>query len=369
MKKIAVLLLGLVLIFSGCSSGGGGQTTAKPSETAPSAAKTRVVTDVYGRQVTIPAKVERIAAVGGAARFVTYAGAADKLVGVNEADKKYDVQKPYSYVNKDRFAKLASVGAGGSSDTPYIEELVKLAPDVIFCLQDKTFTENVQNKTGIPVIGIYPDGILSDSVYGAITLIGDVMGTQKHCETVVKYMKECYADLQNRTKNIPASSKPTVYTGAVSFRGAHGFEGTYAKYPPFDLIGAKNVADETGQNGGIIIDKEKVVKWDPDIIFLNPGNMNLVNDDYKLNKSYYDNLKAVKNGKVYSQIAYNNNWTNIEIAIADTYYAGCVIFPEAFKDVDPVKKADEIFKVMLGQTLYKELSDAGYGFGKITIGK
>lgn len=371
MKRALALVLGFALILTACSAGV--SSSPKPyseNQTESAASKTRVVTDVFGRQVTIPTKVEKIAAVGGAARFVTYAGCADKLVGVNEADKKADVQKPYSWVNKDRFAKLASVGAGGSADTPFIEELVKLEPDVIFCLQDKTFVENVASKTNIPVVAIYPDGIYDKSVYDAITIIGDIMGTQTYCATVVKYMQDCYIDLQNRTKDIPEASKPTVYTGGVSFRGAHGFEGTYGKYPPFMAIGAKNVADETKQTGGIIIDKEKVVTWDPDIIFLNPGSMNLVNDDYKINKSYYENLKAVKNDKVYSQIAYNNNWTNIEIAIADTYYAGCVIYPEAFKDVDPVKKADEVFKVMLGyEGYYKLLADAGYRFEKITIGK
>ncbi len=365
-KRLFALALGLALILTACSAG----ASPSPTPSASGASKTRVVTDVYGRQVTIPAKVEKIAAVGGAARFISYAGCADKLIGVNEADKKADVQKPYSWVNKDRFAKLASVGAGGSADTPYVEELIKLAPDVIFCLQDKTFVENVASKTNIPVVAIYPDGIFDKSVYDAITLIGEVMGTETHCAAVVKYMQDCCADLQKRTKDIPDTSKPTVYTGGVNFRGTHGFDGTYAKYPPFMAIGAKNVVDETGKSGGIIIDKEKVLVWDPDIIFLNPGNMSVINDDYKLNKSYYDSLKAVKNGRIYSQIAYNSNWTNIEIAIADTYYAGCVIYPEAFKDVDPIKKADEIFKVMLGYDgYYKLLTDAGYRFEKITIGK
>jgi hypothetical protein len=45
-----------------------------------------------------------------------------------------------------------------------------------------------------------------------------------------------------------------------------------------------------------------------------------------------------------------------------------VIYPDAFKDVDFDKKADEIFKEMLGQTYLKALKDSGRSFGKITIG-
>lgn len=369
MKKIIALALplafSLILLLTGCSSGQTGTGTSPE-------AGTRVVTDIYGRQVKIPEKVESIAALGGAARFVTYAGCADKLVGVTDMDKKSSVQMPYSVVNKDLFAGLPSVGAGGANDTTYTEELVKLSPDVIIAMvADKTTVDDVQSKTGIPVVAIYADGIFNDSVYNSITIIGDVMGTQERCNTVVQYIKDCYADLQKRTKDISENEKPTVYTGTVNFRGTHGFDGTYGKYPPFDAIGAKNVVDETGQAGAFIIDKEKVMAWDPDIIFLTPNaaNMKLVNDDYKANNEYYDNLKAVKNGQVYSQIAYNYNWTNIEIAIADTYYAGKVIYPEAFKDVDPVAKADEIFKAILGQTFYEQLAADGNTFGKLTIGK
>jgi iron complex transport system substrate-binding protein len=373
------LLLSVTLFMTGCANQSPAGTSAEPSAAAPEVStstaspstepQSKTITDIYGRQIELPVKIERIAAIGGAARFITYAGCADKLVGVTDMDKKGDAMMPYSYVNKDNFAKLASVGAGGASDTTYTEELVTLAPDVIFCLKDQETAEDVQSKTGIPVVAIYPDGIFSDSVYKSIEIIGEVMGTQDHCSTVVQFMKDCHADLDNRTKDIPDASKPTVYAGAVSFRGGHGFEGTYGNYPPFMAIHAINVVDETGQTGGIIIDKEKVIAWDPDIIFLNPANMNMVNDDYKVNKNFYENLTAVKEGKVYSQISFNYNWTNIEIAIANTYYAGTIIYPDAFKGVDAIAKADEIFKVMLGETFYQQLVDAGAEFGPMTIGQ
>lgn len=129
------------------------------------------------------------------------------------------------------------------------------------------------------------------------------------------------------------------------------------------------MVDETGKDGSLLIDKEKLVAWDPDIIFLTPGNMNLVNEDYKTNPSYYNNLKAVKNGKVYSQINYNYYGTNIELAIADAYYAGTIIYPDKFSDLDFEKKADEVFKEMLGEPYMQVLKDNGNNFGTVVIGK
>ncbi|NLL18571.1 MAG: iron ABC transporter substrate-binding protein [Clostridia bacterium] len=359
--KLLGIILVMALVLSGCVS--------KVSTPEPTPGESRIVTDVFGRQVEIPQKVETVAAIGGAARILTYAGCADKLVGVTDMDKQNISAMPYSVVNAEHFATLPSVGSGGANDTPYIEELVLLAPDVIIGLTDENTIRNVADKTGIPTVGIYPEGMFDESFYAALELIGQVMGTEERSAKVIGFIKECRADLDRRTRDVPDEEKPTVYTGAVSFRGAHGFEGTHANYPPFTAIHAKNVVDETGEKGAFIVDLEKVTVWDPDIIFLNPTNMHLVNDHYSKNKAFYQSLKAVQDGQVYTQISYNYNWTNMEIAIADAYYAGKVIYPERFADIDPIEKADEIFTVMLGQPFYDKLARDGMKFEKITIGE
>ena len=345
------------------------QTQTTDAGTTTETQSPSVVTDVYNRQVKLPEKIETIAAIGGAARILTYAGCADKLVGVTDMDKKNVSTMPYTAVNAEAFKDLTSVGSGGSNDTCYIEALVTLQPDVIFGLTDENTIQDIADKTGIPTIGIYPTGMFDESFYSALDLIGTVMGTQEHCTEVIDYIKGCQNDLNNRTKDIPDDQKPTVYTGAVSFKGGHGFEGTYGAYPPFDAVNAKNVVDETGKSGAMLIDLEKVMGWNPDIVFLNPTNMELVNQDYAKNAAFYDGLKAVQNGEVYSQIAYNYNWTNMEISIADAYYAGKVIYPKQFEDIDMAKKADEIFTVMLGQPFYEKLVADGSRFDKITIGE
>lgn len=374
MKNIFALVLAMALLlalFAGCSPGSNVSSTA-PSATASASteAATRTITDMLGRTVEIPGVIETVAVAGSSARILTYAGCADKLVGVTDMDKKADAGMPYTIVNKEKFAALTSVGAGGAKDTQYDEALVTLNPDVIFAnyLDAEAATE-LQEKTNIPVVGLQYDGIFSDSVYTALELVGEVMGNQARCATVIDGMKAYQKDLNDRTKDIADADKPTVYAGAVSFKGGHGIEGTYGQYPPFVAINAKNVVDETGEKSALIIDKEKIVVWNPEIIFLTPLNMNLVNEDYATNPNFYDNLSAVKSGNVYSQVSYNYNGTNIEVAIVDAYYAGAVIYPEAFADVDFEKKADEIFTLMLGQTYLQQLKDSGNDFGKITIGK
>lgn len=373
--KLLGVFLAITLTLSGCSSAAStassaaAQTSKASSVSSQDNSGTQEVTDAFGRKVKLPKNVKTIAAIGGAARILTYGGCADKLVGVTDMDKKNLTAMPYSAVNAQLFKLLTSVGSGGANDTCYTEALVALKPDVIFGMTDKDTINSVQEKTGIPTIAIYPESMFDEKFYSALELIGQVMGTQEHCTKVINYVKGCQSDLESRTKDISEKDKPSVYTGAVSFRGAHGFEGTYGDYPPFTAIHAKNVVDQTGKTGAMLIDLEKITVWNPDIIFLNPTNMELVNQEYAKNKTFYNGLKAVKNGNVYSQISYNYNWTNMEIAIADAYYAGKIIYPKQFSDIDPVKKADEIFSVMLGQPFYAKLAADGCKFGKITIGE
>ena len=143
----------------------------------------------------------------------------------------------------------------------------------------------------------------------------------------------------------------------MSFKGAHGIEGTEAGYPPFSALGITNVADETGKKGAFDVDLEQILKWNADYLFLDAGNLKLVKDDYAVRPDFYNELKAVQDKKVYSQVAYRFNGTNTELALANAYYVGCVVYPEAFADVDIAKKTDEITEKMLGVPYSQKLKE------------
>jgi iron complex transport system substrate-binding protein len=160
-----------------------------------------------------------------------------------------------------------------------------------------------------------------------------------------------------------------VYVGGVSYKGAHGFEGTEAGYGPFALIHANNLADSSGQTGAFDIDPEQVLSWDPDVIFLDYNGMELIREDHARNPEYYQALTAVQEGRVYAQISFRSSASNLETALADAYYAACVLYPERFADIDPERKAGEIFGMLLGADPYDDLKEAGYALEPIKIGE
>lgn len=378
MKKIVTMLLMLsMLLAMGACAGApeaapaasqADETTAASTVSQETAPETRIITDSMDRNVEIPYSVERIVCVGvGALRYTCYVGGADRVVGVEDYETKPGMSRLYNYVNFDLFQNLPVTGTNGE---PFVEEIINVDPQVIvmssYASQDP---DELSQKTGIPVV-VVPgsDTTLDEKAYVTIRILGELYQLEDRAEDLTAYLKSIQKDLDDRTASIAEDAKPTCYVGGVSFKGHHGFEGTEAYYGPFELIHAKNLANTTGQTGAFNIDVEQVLSWDPEMIFLDFNGMNLINEDYEVHPDFYNALTAVQEGKVYSQISFRSSASNLETALADAYYAACVMYPQQFQDIDPVEKAGEIFTKLLGSNPYHDLEEAGYAFCQITIG-
>lgn len=359
MKKIiSVLLVAAIL----CSM-------VVLSIAAESGSATRIIVDCTDREVEIPETVESIVCVGvGALRYSCYVGAADLVVGVEDYEVKPGMSRLYNYVNFDKFKELPVTGTNG---VPFEEEIINVDPQVIVVSTYASVDpDELSAKTGIPVVMVPgSDTTLDEKAYVTIRILGELYHMEDRAAELTAYLEEIQKDLDARTASIPEEEKPTVYVGGVSFKGHHGFEGTEAYYGPFELIHANNLANTTDQTGAFNIDVEQVLAWDPEVIFLDFNGMSLINEDYANNPEFYEALTAVQEGRVYSQISFRSSASNLETALADAYYAACVMFPEQFADVDPVEKAGEIFTMLLGTNPYEDLKEAGYEFRPITIGE
>ena len=384
-NKITALLLLAAMLLSLCACG---STPAAPATEAPAtqapatentqteapASDTRIITDMLGRQVEIPTKINTIICNGSnALRMVSYLNATDLMVGVEDTDKNYETstKRDYAHANYAIFKDMPSIGkGGGTAYTAYPEEILKVMPDVILTCFVQEAAEQLQNETGIPVVSIRTpsSNFIDENWYAALRLTAELTGTQERCEELLSYIDSCKADLKERSSGVAEEDKPSVYTGAVTFSGAHGFAGTYANFGPFLAIDAKNVADETGERAAFEVDLEKVVEWDPDVIFLDPGNMNLVNEEYKANPDFFNALTAVQKGEVYTMPSFNNYSTNITYCIMNAYFAGKVLYPQQFADIDMKTKSTEIMEEFLGTAFFDDMEADGLYYGKLTLG-
>ena len=381
---IAAFAAVLALALVGCGGQSAGSSSAAASSSSASAASessassasaassaaadaaTKVVVDAYGREVEVPAHAQTAATVGSGARFVVYAGAQDKLIAVTEMETDPQQNRPYAIAYADLFKSLPATSNGNHLLETNVneEELVKLNPDVIISSRSKEECEQLQADTGIPVIGItYQNQLFTDNVYNSINCVAEALDTEDHAAQVIEKMKEWEADITGRVANIADADKPSVYVGAVNYKGAKSWGGTYAHYACTDVLDANNVADATGQDGALDVDLEQIGAWDPDYMFLNAGNLDMLKADYAENKDFFDGLKAFQDNNLYTQPFFNFNGTNVDTGICDTYFIGATIYPEAFADVDLDAKYAEIYETMLdGFDFYSVMKENKMGF-------
>ncbi|NLA12298.1 MAG: ABC transporter substrate-binding protein [Firmicutes bacterium] len=366
MRKSFVLILVVVLLTGfvyGCADNSG---------KAPEGA-TRTITDMLGREVEIPEKVETIVPLANAPRMITYLGLADRAVGIGGMSfEDINPVTAYAYANKDLWADVPIVGTDAMGATDYYpEEIIKVNPDVILCSYTKELADEIQTKTGIPVVAVPMGTLFGEDYEEALRLLADVCGVPERAERVITFINDCLDDLKARTADIPEKDKPSVLGAAATFKGVHGIDGVYVKYTVFETIAANDVTADIAETvDAVLLDKEKIIEWNPEYIFLDSGGVGLVEQDYAENPDFYAHLTAFQGNRVYQYPSSTSYYSNVEIPLVNSYYVGSVIFPEQFADIVFEEKANEIFELFLGAKDYLgELEGSGFGYDKVIFGE
>lgn len=361
-KVLAILAAGaLALGLAACGGPGEGNSSAAVSSAAGDAIE---VTDLAGRSVAIPAGADSFVCIGpGCLRMYCYVAEKNRLAGIEDVEKTWgQAGRPYAMALGD-VEDLAAIGPGGPGSAPDAERLFASGADVVFSTyaMEPAEIQELQDKISIPVVALrYGEASLfSEEVNQSLELIGQVTGNEARAEELIRYFADAKADLQNRSAN--AGDPPTVYLGCQSYQGSHGIESTTGDYPLFDALNARNVVREADIGGYLTLDKEKLLEMDPDILIIDAGGLSILQEDYETNPDFYDSLSAVKQGDVYLQLPFNYYATNIEIALADAYYIGTVLYPDAFANVDPAEKFDEICQALLGIDAYDKIAETYFG--------
>jgi len=387
MKKTSSLLFFCVLflvacvMFSGCTSQSASSSSAQPqatSGTSPSAAGTTLtVTDLTNRTVTVPASPQRIIGVGaGDVRMLVYLESSDKIVGVDKMEKgptnttalgmgfPSGTDRPYSIAHPE-LGEKPYIGTN-SVDDP--ELIIAQKPNVIFATWRTGQQANaLQEKTNIPVVALVSGdlGKNKPQFYQSLRTMGKILGKDERAESVISYIDNTMSDLNRRTKDLPKNQSKKVYIGGVSFNGAHGLLSTEPTYPSLKMVNGNNVASAAGTGGQVMIDKEQLLAWDPDVIFIDESSYALVANDLK--DPVYKSLKAVKNNQIYGLMPYNWYANNYDTVLANAYYMGKILYSDQFSDINPEQKADEIYTMLDGKPVYTEMKQIFGGYKPLQI--
>lgn len=335
---------------------------------------TITITDMAKRTVNVPQSPDRIICVApGTLRLICYLGAQDKVVGVEQFEKRMRIGRPYWLANP-QLGKLPSIGPGGPktiNSEPDLEAVLKVKPEVIFIsYMEASKADALQKKLNIPVVVItYGRFATFDPVlFESVRLIGKILNKEKRAEEIVTFIADSQKDLLKRIGSVVHSKKPSAYVGGIGYRGYQGIESTDASYMPLEWVKARNVAKEIQKRGHLFIDKEKLISWNPDIIFIDAGGLRVVKEDFRKKPEFYEGLKAVRSKSVYLLLPVNWYVTNVGTAMADAYACGKTLYPDKFSDVALPEKADAIYRFFVGKPVYQQMQKAfGTLGGHVTL--
>ena len=371
MKKIISVLLILCMMFVIVSC-------TKPEKTPDT--KELLVDDMVGREVKIiPGSYERVVCIGaGALRLYSYVGDVSLLCGVEDIDnttlserpKMFDsVARPYVLAFSETFNKLPSCGVGGpNAQTAEAEKILSCNPDIVISeYEDADKANALQSQLGVPVITMKTgyNGVFADEFKQSIYLLGKIFDREDKAEALVDFVEKQTADIQNRTKDIKDSEKPSVYICGLGNWGTTNHLMTSETFKPFEIANIKNAVSGLGIKGNGAIEKEKFVSLGEkmDIIFIDAAAVKNIKPLYAEDKTMFDTCKAWKNGEVYIEMAYNSYYTNYELALANAWFIAKTVYPEKFSDIDMTAKLNEITKAFLGKEMASEIFALPGSFG------
>ncbi len=297
------------------------------------------VTDMLGRRVVIPERVDSIVCLKASAiRLVCYAGGADMICGVEECELRGN---PYTHIYANPTLKKKRVIGPMMGGDP--ELILSASPDLIFTTCSTVNEADIlQRKCGVPVIALEYGNLGSkrDEFYSSLTLISNILGTQSRVDSLVEYINDQIDELNRRSETqLKHKASPVVYVCGISYKGKKGLDSTDPNYAALQFINGTNAAAEVDSRlvseiTGTTISLEQLLLWNPDILFVDNDGMDLVLRDLE--------RLSMEGKEIYMVWPYNNIHSNFEIMLLNSWFMGKILYPDQFADIDIAAKRDEI---------------------------
>ena len=369
MKTKNILVLIMSLLLTACNNNDNSQND-----------NSIIVKDLINREVSVvPGSYKRVVCIGaGALRLYSYIGDIDLLCGVEDIDneslsnrpKMFDsVARPYFIAYKDVFKTLPSCGVGGpNNQIAEAEKILSCNPDIVISeYEDVTKEDALQKQLNVPVITLRygSKGVFDENLSKSLTLLGKIFNKEDRATSLNNYILKEKNDIQERVKNVNEEEKKNVYICGLGNWGTTNELMTSSNYEPFNVANIKNVLRNIKQEGNFKIEKEKFVSIgkDIDIMFIDAAAIKNIKPEYSLDNTMFSFVKAFNNDEVYLQMAYNAYYTNVELALANTWFNGLCVYPTLFSDINIDDKLNEITKEFLNMEMKDEIYSYANSFG------
>ena len=338
-----------------------------------------IVYDMMGREVKVnPGSYSKVVCIGaGALRLYSYVGDVSLLAGVEDIDNTtaqgrpamFDgVSRPYQMAFADTFNTLPSCGKGGpQAQAAENEKILACNPDIIISeYEDVDKANTLQEAIGVPVIVVKygSAGVFDQKIKESLTLLGKVFNKEEKAATLNTFINTQKSLIETRVANIDVASQKKVYICGLGNWGTTNELMTAQNYAPFNVAKINNVVNDLATDGIQAIEAEKFMDLAPsmDVIIMDAAAVkNIKGQTDRITR--LQATKAWADGEIYLEMAYNAYYTNIEIALINTWYAAKVVYPTTFADIDIEAKTTEVTNAFLGKDLNAAIKAKPQSFG------
>jgi iron complex transport system substrate-binding protein len=351
-KKKIIAFLAILLVFlilgcglAGCSSGCTDQTPSASLETEQAMI---TVVDSFGRKVSVPKEVTRIAALYSFAGYtVSLLGRGSDLIAVPGGLQR-------DLLLMEIFPEIADAAVPRVSGKINIEELMRVSPDLVIIrgdtAADKKELEKLGNS-GIPYIIVEYSTI--EEQQEAVSIIGKAIGRTAEAEKYNAYYNKILQMVDEAVSAIPPEERTRVY---------------HSENQPTRTIHRDSIAADWSKAAGIInvsinaeleligndyyCSLEQVLMWDPEVIIANENSALA----YIKGNPQWSGIKAVQNNRVYQLPLGISRWGHpgsVEIPLAVLWTAKTV-YPEILTTVNMAEEVDNFYRTFFNFELSDE---------------
>ncbi len=344
-KKWLAMLLAVVMVLSLAACGA--QSSPQTDDT------TRVFTDSVGREVEVPAQIDKVALSGPMAQIVLFALCPDKLVGVSNAWSTEAEQ----YLDEKYFTmpEIGQLYGGKGELNP--ETLLQSGAQIVIDVGEPKGSiaedlDALQEQTGIPFVHITAT---TETTGDAYRMLGDLLNMKDEAETLAAYCEKIY----DRTVSIAGSVEKANVLYVTGDMGQNVIAAGSYHAEILDLL-TNNLAvvDEPSSKGtGNEVSMEQILTWDPDVVIFAPESIyDTVADD-----AAWQSVTAIKNGAYYEVPFVPYNWMGFPPSVQrylGMMWLSKVLYPDATAEYDLFSDVQEYYKLFYHCDLTQAQFDA-----------
>lgn len=336
------------------------------------------ITDVEGRKAHFDEKPKTFIVANYIANFMMVGGASsiEKVTALTKDGWEDTRYGEYQVFTKSfpKLKELPSIG-GYHDDILNAERILSLKPDVLLIGRTQ-YTENNQRintfeKAGIKVVVLDYHAMTTENHTRSTEILGKLLGREDIAKAQNKTYKDSLDHIYSTIDKLPKEQQGARTYIETASKGVARYGNSYNKDVLWGAIlknvKAGNLAENSPQPY-LPLDREYVIAQNPQFIFICGSIWRNKSEGDQMRMGFtvpeeqaqerlanfttrpgWSRLDAVKNNRVY---AVDHGSLRNMADYTFTQYIAKQLYPEAFKDIDPIKNLNDFYKTHLPELKY-----------------